>query len=102
MTQSNFKKSKNYELCADIIAAFSLLEKFGFDEITGNLNNFTSFLNEVGFKSSTGQELTPSNLSNLFRIHLSQKEKEALIEEFNTGYKQFHLMRELVAHKVIH
>lgn len=95
------KRTNNYEVCADIIATFSILEKWGFDEITGNLVNFCSFLDELGFKTFNGLELTSSNLSNMFR-RLSKKEKESLLEEFNSGFKNFHIMQEQVASKVIH
>lgn len=95
------QKSTNYETCADIIATFSILEKWGFDEMTGNLTKFCAFLDEIGFKTFNGLQITSSNLTNMFR-RLSKKEKESLIEEFNSAFNYFHKIQEMTAPKIIH
>lgn len=94
-------ENKNYELCADILATFSILEKWGFDEITSNVSAFAEFLNELKFTTFNGLPLTSSNLVNMFR-RLSNKEKKLLLEEFNSGFKSFHLMQEQNTRNIIH
>lgn len=96
------QESKNYTIAAEIVATFSLLEKFGFDELTGNLVNLCAFLNEIGIRSSNGSELTSANIIKIFRNYLSQKEKERLLEEFNQGFNFFYTMQEQSAPKIIH
>lgn len=94
-------ENKNYELCADILATFSILEKWGFDDITCNVSAFAEFLNEIKFTTVNGLPLTSSNLVNMFR-RLSNKEKKLLLEEFNSGFKSFHLMQEQNTRNIIH
>ena len=100
-TENQKPENKNYELCADILATFSILEKWGFDSITSNLSLFAEVLNELDFKTFNGLPLNSSNLSNMFR-RLSKKEQESLLEEFNSGFRSFHLMQEQNTRNIIH
>lgn len=102
MTNLAQTNSKNYELAADILATFSILEKHGFDEITGNTTNFCAFINELGFRTVTGKEFDSANLIKIFRNYITPKEKERLIEEFSASFNYAHVLQEIVAPKIIH
>ncbi|AAQ81544.1 asiA [Aeromonas phage 31] len=77
----------NYsENIKDIIATASLLIKFGCEDILNKQETFVSFLNELGFRSPTGEEFTRAGFRQMMK-RLPIEQREELIEMFNQGHR---------------
>lgn len=75
-----------YELLADIMATASILIKMGRDDILDDRKLFVEFLNQLGFKSLTGNPLTVTYINDL-ALDSKLKKFKNLVQEFNKGFQ---------------
>ncbi|AEJ90211.2 anti-sigma factor [Acinetobacter phage ZZ1] len=74
-----------FETLQEIIAVASILIKFGHDDILENKALFIAFLNELGITIGN-KKVTATSLWNLTQ-DITNRQKEALIEEFLSGHE---------------
>lgn len=79
------KQSTN-EIIKEIFAVSSILIKFGCEDILENRELFVEFLNELGLRTSRGEEFTYMGFRQMMS-RLDGNLKARFIEEFNTGFK---------------
>ncbi|UYD57571.1 10 kDa anti-sigma factor [Aeromonas phage B614] len=75
------------ETIKDIIATASLLIKFGREDILNKQETFVAFLNELGFRSPTGEEFTRAGFRQMMK-RLPLEQRDELLEMFSQGHRE--------------
>lgn len=74
------------ETIKDIIATASLLIKMDRDDILDDQDLFVEFLNELGFKSPSGEYFTKAGFRQMMK-RIPDDQKNQLVEMFNNGHR---------------
>ncbi|ALY07209.1 anti-sigma factor A [Vibrio phage vB_VmeM-32] len=83
----NYNNNTKIDLIMDMIAALSILIKFDMaDEILENQHNVVAFLDELGFKTLSGQKLTVMNFRYIISS-LRPNDKNKVINEFKMAFE---------------
>lgn len=88
------------ETIKDIIATVSILIKFGREDLVNKQENFVAFLNELGFRSPTGEPFTRAGFRQMMR-RLPKEQRDELVEIFNQGHRDVNHQMEMYSNSAI-
>ncbi|UOX40366.1 10 kDa anti-sigma factor [Aeromonas phage AhFM11] len=74
------------ETVKDIIATASILIKMDREDILEDQDLFVEFLNELGFKSPSGEYFTKAGFRQMMK-RIPENQKAELVEMFNLGHR---------------
>ncbi|QHJ78860.1 MAG: hypothetical protein [Caudoviricetes sp.] len=85
--------TETVELCKDIVAAASLLQKFELCEIMESQSRFIEFLNSAGFTTVRGKEFTKMSFRKMWE-RIDPRLLPDILAEFDT--RNFDIMKTMV------
>lgn len=87
------------EIVREIFTVVSILIKFNSEDVLEHKReHFIAFINELGLRTETGKEFNVVNFKKLM-TDLSVDDKNLLIEEFNSGYRDLYQYLEMYTNR---